>query len=133
MGNKAKILLADDERDIVSVLKDYLEEEGYEVLSAFDGAEALRIVRAARPDLVILDLKIPEIDGETVLKTMAADESIRGTHVFVLTGFNDFEVTRDRIQNRYEGMVVNYIDKPVDIHELGSAITRYFDRREYRS
>ncbi len=58
-----RILVVDDDKQIVRLLKSYLEKAGFAVLSAFDGAEAQRVIRRERPDLVVLDLMLPERDG----------------------------------------------------------------------
>jgi len=68
MGNSTKktrrtILVVDDDKDIVKTIKGNLELDGYEVLTAFDGRTGLHIAKTTRPDLIILDLNLPDIDG----------------------------------------------------------------------
>lgn len=70
---KAKILVVDDDPDIVMVLKDRLEASGYEVVSASDGAKALEVVHRDPPDLMLLDLAMPQMSGMDVLKTLAQE------------------------------------------------------------
>ena len=72
----AKILVVDDEAQIVHVLRGYLEKAGFNVLTAYDGREALRIARQERPDLVILDLMLPEVDGLDVCRALRKDSDV---------------------------------------------------------
>lgn len=71
-----RILVADDEKEIVNLLELYLQNEGYEVLKAYNGREALEIVRSSDVDLCILDIMMPELDGFHVLKTIRGENSI---------------------------------------------------------
>ena len=78
----AKILVVDDEREIVKVVRAYLEQGGFQVVTAADGQEALTIFRHEQPDLVILDLSLPKIDGLDVCRTMRKESN---TPVIMLT------------------------------------------------
>ena len=70
MRSKKKILVVDDERQLVSLIELHMEMAGYEVLSAGDGEKALAIIKEEKPDLVILDLMLPKIDGWEVCKRL---------------------------------------------------------------
>ena len=72
----SKVLVVDDEPEIVRVLRGYLERAGFGVLAAYSGPEALRIARQERPDLVILDLMLPEIDGLDVCRVLRKESDI---------------------------------------------------------
>ncbi|HEY4688036.1 MAG TPA: response regulator transcription factor [Anaerolineae bacterium] len=78
----AKILVVDDEPEIVKVLRAYLEQGGYRVVTAFDGQEALTLFRHEKPDMVILDLNLPKIDGLDVCRTIRKESN---TPVIMLT------------------------------------------------
>src|SRR3990172_9519617 len=67
---KGKVLVVDDERKIVDLVRAYLEREGYQVVAAFDGRQALETFRRETPVLVVLDLMLPEIDGIEVCRTI---------------------------------------------------------------
>lgn len=69
----AKILIVDDEPDILFVLRVTLEAAGFEVVEASDGEEALSVVRSERPDLVLTDLMMPVLDGHEVIRRLRAD------------------------------------------------------------
>jgi DNA-binding response OmpR family regulator len=80
-----KVLIADDEPNIVVSLSFMMKREGYDVLVARDGAQALEIIRAERPRLVLLDAMMPGMTGFDVCEAVRADESVRGTRILMLT------------------------------------------------
>lgn len=128
-SDKAKILLADDEEDTVAILKDALEDDGYTVLSALDGRDVLNFVRHENPDLLILDLRMPGLDGERILQEIDQAGLAPGMKVFILTGFNDFNVTKERIQRKFQHLVADYLEKPVDLNSLCERIRRHLERK----
>ena len=81
----ARILVVDDDRQIVRLLETYLTKDGMNVLTAFDGAEALQTIRRERPDLVLLDLMLPGRDGREVMRTVRADEQLARIPIVMLT------------------------------------------------
>lgn len=72
----ARVLVVDDEVQIVRVLRGYLERAGFEVLTAYDGQEALRVARQERPDLIILDLMLPGVDGLDVCRALRKESNV---------------------------------------------------------
>jgi DNA-binding response OmpR family regulator len=85
----AVVLLVDDEDQLQRAMRDLLERQGYTVLEAKDGAEALAEIDRANPDLVILDLNLPGVDGYTVLAQVRSRETTRNLPVIVLTAKGD--------------------------------------------
>jgi DNA-binding response OmpR family regulator len=85
----ASVLLVDDEDQLRRVMKDLLERQGYSVFEARDGAEAIAEVDRQNPDLVILDLNLPGVDGYTVLSQLRSRETTRNLPVIVLTAKGD--------------------------------------------
>ncbi len=89
MKNKEKpatrVLIVEDERHIIESLSFVLEREGFEVTAVEDGEEAIQRLRAARPDILILDLMLPKVGGLEVLKLVRADAALRTLPVVVLT------------------------------------------------
>lgn len=116
-----KILLADDDPDVLDVISILLEDEGYEIVTARDGAEALEKIKLENPDLVILDLLMPRVDGFAVFN-MLRDPSYErwsGIPIIILTS------VREEVSNRrYEletGQRMDYgayLEKPADPDEL---------------
>jgi two-component system, OmpR family, alkaline phosphatase synthesis response regulator PhoP len=82
---KGRVLLVEDDRFLRKAAAARLREEGFDVLTAADGEEALRIARAETPDLVLLDLIMPKMQGFEVLTTLKADEATSGIPVVVLS------------------------------------------------
>jgi DNA-binding response OmpR family regulator len=113
----AKILLVDDDPDIVDALYVLLEGEGYDVISANDGEEGLARIKEENPDLIILDLLMPKLDGYGVCKTLQDPRwsKWKDIPILILTS-----VREEASQRRYEletGMRMNvddYVEKPID-------------------
>jgi two-component system alkaline phosphatase synthesis response regulator PhoP len=80
-----RILIVDDDRQIVRLLRSYLERAGFHVFVAYNGDEALRSLRSERPDLVVLDLMLPERDGWDVTRTVRSDATLETTPIVMLT------------------------------------------------
>ena len=82
---KIRILLVDDEPDLVQMVSVRLKAAGYEVSTAYDGQEALEKVRQAQPDLMILDLMLPKLDGYKVCRLLKFDERTRALPILIFT------------------------------------------------
>lgn len=121
------ILVVDDEKDILELLKYNLEKEGYKVLTAHNGREALKVVRQ-KPDLVILDIMMPELDGWEVCKAIRKDPSTAKIPVVFLTA-------RDSEFDEVLGLELgadDYIVKPVKVRTLVARAKRAFKPRPER-
>ena len=105
--SRATILVADDDQDLVGYLKLRLEREGYQVLVANDGDEALELALDHRPDLAVIDVRMPNLDGVAVTRQIRANEDNR-IPVILLTGETD-EEHRSR---GYEAGATDYLTKP---------------------
>jgi len=88
---KKKILIVDDEKRLVSLVSEYLQQAGYRVVSAYDGKEALSIARLEKPDLIILDLMMPEMNGHVAVSTIRRDSWGKNAKVIYLTNMTDAE------------------------------------------
>ena len=80
-----RILVVDDDSEIVRLLRAYLEQAGYQVLAAYDGQAAMHIIRGDRPDLVVLDLMLPDRDGWEITRILRADKLLAHTPIIMLT------------------------------------------------
>ncbi len=85
MAKAKKVLIVDDEQDILKVAVFRLESLGYEVLTAVDGKEALALMRRECPDVLILDLRLPVMDGYEVCRRMRADNELRSIPIILFT------------------------------------------------
>lgn len=111
---KKKILIVDDEPEIVEILRRFLERKGYGVSVAMDGEVALERTRLDLPDLVILDLNLPKLSGEEVCKEIRAGESTKKIPIVMLTGKNS---DVDKVIGRVIG-ADRYLTKPFEIDNL---------------
>jgi DNA-binding response OmpR family regulator len=110
-----KILVADDVSDNVSLLARYLQSEGFHYITASDGAETLDKTRSEMPDLILLDVNMPQKDGFEVLKELRADPAIEHTPVIILTAAR---IDQMDIQTGLNVGADDYITKPFDRREL---------------
>lgn len=113
-----KILIIDDEQPIRETLEMFLREKGYEVLTAEDGEKGLEAVQQERPDIVILDIRLPGMDGLEVLQRMKRE--VKDVSVIMITGYHDME---SAIQAMKLG-AYDYIHKPIDVDELEVTINK---------
>ena len=80
-----RILVVDDDREIVRLMRAYLEKAGFQVFVAYDGETALRVMRVQRPDLVVLDLMLPDRDGREITRLARGDPALADTPIIMLT------------------------------------------------
>jgi len=117
-----KILAVDDEKHIVKLVQVNLERQGYEVITAYDGKEALQKVEAEHPDLVVLDVMMPYMDGFEVLQNLRRNPSTRDIPVIMLTAkAQDADVFKG-----WQSGVDCYLTKPFNPMELVSFVKRIF-------
>ena len=117
-----RILVVDDERHIVRLVQVNLEKVGYTVLTAYDGVEALEQVGKEKPDMVILDVMMPRMDGFEVLKKLQADAKTRDIPVIMLTAkAQDADIFRG-----WSSGVSSYLTKPFNPRELLTFVERIF-------
>ena len=116
--DKKKILIIDDEPNFLEVLKARLEMEDYEVIATLSGAEGLLKAKEEQPDLILLDVVMPEMDGYTVLKHLRADRKTKAIPVIAVTA-------RPGVKELFaiEG-VKGYIVKPFEDEDLISSIQK---------
>ncbi len=117
-----KILAVDDEKNIVRLVQVNLERQGYEVVTANDGKEALEKVESERPDLVVLDVMMPYMDGFEVLQNLRRNSATRDIPVIMLTAkAQDADVFKG-----WQSGVDCYLTKPFNPIELVSFVKRIF-------
>ena len=118
MAAKNRILVADDEEALRTVLSSELEGEGYNVKSAADGQEAITLLQKNEFDLILLDIKMPNVDGFEVLK-FVKDHAPK-TRVVMLTGFADL---KNAIESKKLG-AEDFVSKPYDLVDLLTTVER---------
>ena len=109
---RAKVLVADDERQIRDLLSEFLTSEGYEVLLASDGEDATGLAEREYPDVILLDVKMPGIDGIEVCKRLKAEPKTQFIPVIMITGYVDNKMAA------IEAGADDFVNKPIDLVEL---------------
>ncbi|NMO21504.1 response regulator [Pyxidicoccus fallax] len=105
-----RLLIVDDELAIVEALQDILSVEGYDIATAFNGAEGLQRMAASKPDLVLLDLMMPVMDGREMLRRMRDDTALRDIPVVVMSA--------GRISDEERRFSARFLAKPFELDEL---------------
>ncbi len=118
MADKNSILVVDDEEALRTVLSSELESEGYAVATAGDGDEAITVLQGKSFDLVLLDIKMPRVDGFEVLRFIK--DRYPSTKVIMLTGFADL---KNAIESKKLG-AEDFVSKPYDLVDLLTTIER---------
>jgi two-component system alkaline phosphatase synthesis response regulator PhoP len=121
-----RILVVDDDRQIVRLLSAYLEKDGYRVLVAYDGAMALQLLRSERPDLVLLDLMLPDRDGWEITRLVRGDPSLAATPIIMLTA-------RVEDQDKIVGLEMgadDYVSKPFNPREVMARVRAVLRRAQ---
>ena len=117
---KPKILIVDDEPDVVQLIEYNLKSAGYDVMTSTDGQDALQQARASSPDLIILDLMLPEVDGLDVCKVLRRDTGTAGIPIVMLTAKAS---ETDRVLGLELG-ADDYVTKPFSPRELVLRVKR---------
>ena len=113
--DKKKILVVDDEPDILKVTSIRLKKLGYNVLTAADGKEALDTMRSENPDLVLLDLVMPIMNGAEVCEQIKNDKTLKHTPIILFTASGSSDMTAEKIKKIGAD---GYIVKPFEPEEL---------------
>jgi len=120
------ILVVDDDKNIVNLVERILAEKGYQVTKAYDAESALALIYENRPDLILLDILMPNIDGYTFCNTINTDESsrIRAIPIVIVTAL------RGELNKKYaeEMGAVGYITKPFKSEDLLDTVARYLEK-----
>ena len=124
--DKKKILIVDDEKELVSLVALHMQLAGYEVLFANDGWTAIDICKWDKPDLIILDLMLPKLNGWEVCRRLREDEELKEMPVVMLSA-------RGELDDKLRGFNVgadDYITKPFSPKELVARVKRILDRMD---
>jgi two-component system alkaline phosphatase synthesis response regulator PhoP len=119
-----KVLIADDEPDIIEILKYNLEKEGYQVIPARDGAEAIDKAKETHPDLVVLDMMMPKKNGVEVCEILRAQKEFKDTMIMFLTALSD-EATQIK---SFDTGADDYVTKPISPNVFVSKVNALFRR-----
>jgi DNA-binding response OmpR family regulator len=118
---KKKILVVDDEVDLVKTIQFALELEGYKVLVSYNGEDALNQARKENPDLILLDIMLPKLDGYKVCRLLKFDEQYKHIPILMMTAKTQ---EKDKLMGKETG-ANEYITKPFDMEELMEKVKKY--------
>lgn len=114
-----KVLVVDDDRDIRETIAEVLEEHGFTVCTATNGQDGLDKVRTARPDLVLLDLMMPVLDGAGFCTAIRSDPLLADLPIVVISAYHDVETLAREMQ------VSGVLAKPLELERLVAAVHRH--------
>jgi len=118
MTGQRRILVADDDADILALVKAVLERSGHEVVAVTDGAEALASLRMQRPDLAVLDITMPNVDGLEVLRRLRADVETSSLPVVLLSA----QAQEADVVEGFATGASAYVKKPFSPRELAARV-----------
>ena len=122
MNGKAKTVLVVEDNELnMKLFHDLLEAHGYNILQTKDGMEALRLAREHRPDLILMDIQLPEVSGLEVTKWIKEDENLKSIPVIAVTAFA-MKGDEEKIR---EGGCEAYIAKPISVTSFLETVQRY--------
>lgn len=124
--SKQTILVVDDETDLLDLIEYNLHKEGFNVLKAEDGEEGIKVAKEHRPDLILLDIMMPKMDGLEAVEIMRQDEDLKKTPIIFLTARSDEKTEIDGLNKGGD----DYITKPISTTKLVSRIKAVLRRFE---
>jgi DNA-binding response OmpR family regulator len=119
-----KILVVDDEVDLVRTIQFSLELEGYKVLASYNGEDALAQARKENPDLILLDIMLPKLDGYKVCRLLKFDEQYKHIPILMMTAKTQ---EKDKLMGKETG-ANEYITKPFDMEVLMEKVKAYLNK-----
>lgn len=125
----ARILVIDDDPDIRGLLATYFQNHGHQVLSAEDGAHGIGMAVQRRPDVVILDVDMPVLDGHSTMRVLKSDPQMSDIPVVVLTAHNN-DQTRESMRR---AGCSGFLPKPFDLGQLDRAVTHSLEAGQANS
>jgi CheY-like chemotaxis protein len=118
VSERPLVVVAEDDEDILRLVATRLDRDGYEIVQARDGAQALAAVRERRPALVLLDVSMPALDGIEVLTRIRGDEALAGTRVLLLTAM----AQEADVRRAFDAGADGYVRKPFSLAELSEKV-----------
>ena len=127
MPDKRRVLCIEDEPEMIDLIRLILERKGFEVMGAVGGQEGLDTVRREKPDLVLLDLMMPDVDGWEVYRQMKADDELQSIPVVVVTAKAQ---SIDKVLGLHIAKVDDYVTKPFGPTDLLDSVDRVLKKKE---
>lgn len=121
--SKVRIVVVDDEPETVSLIKMYMEMMGFDVATGLTGAEGIKAVETHQPQVLVLDLMLPDTDGYTICETLRAKPETADLPIVILSA----RTAREDVKRGYTVGASLYLKKPVDLHRLNTEVRRLAD------
>ena len=119
--SKKRILVIEDNHDIHELVRFLLEKAGHDVLAAFDGLAGVKLANEEKPDLILLDLAIPELDGWGVAKKVRENPDLQATPMVALTA----HILPDELKRALDAGCNGYISKPINVESFQKRVEEY--------
>ena len=119
---RKKVLLADDEEDIKTIVRFYLESRGYEVLTAYDGLDAITQTQSGKPDIILLDVMMPVMSGFEVARRLKADPGTAHIPIIMLSAASQAESIKEGLEAGASDYIVKPFE-PAKLEELIRSVT----------
>jgi len=116
-GVKKSILIIDDFEESVEIMQERLVRQGYDVMVAYDGENGLEMASEKKPDLILLDIMLPRMDGWEVLEKLKKDEGVSSIPVIYMTAYTTIQYEGERKRAMQAG-AADFLKKPFDLDEL---------------
>ena len=126
MSNKITILYVEDNKENRTLVRRVLMAEGYEVVEAGSAVEAIQTIQSLRPDLILMDINMPDVDGYALTARIKATPGFASVPIIAVTA----NVMRGDRERSLEAGCNGYIQKPIDIDVLSQQIERYLSRKQ---
>lgn len=123
---KKKIFVADDREEVLSMLKDFLVSKSYEVLGSKDPKQLIKSIKNFKPDLILLDLLMPDLDGFEICRILNNDPEEQTIPIIIMSGLSDLV----DIKRAYTLGVVGYLVKPFDLNIVAQEIEKALTNKE---
>ncbi len=127
VDKKKTVVCIEDEPEMIDLVKLILSRKGFDLVGAMGGTEGLEVVRRIKPDLVLLDLMMPDIDGWTVYQKMKEDQDLKSIPVIVVTAKAQ---SIDKVLGLHIAKVDDYVTKPFGPQELLESVERVLQSRD---
>ena len=120
------ILIVEDNRNNCTLLRDILSFHGYEIAVGFDGNEGIELARKLMPDLILMDIQMPNMDGMTAASILKGDPATKGLKIIALTSF----AMRGDKEKFLAAGFDDYLSKPISTRELPGHVKRWLEKKE---
>lgn len=123
---RRRLLVVEDTQDTRLLIKTLFEADGFEVLEAADGIEAVEVALGELPDAIIMDMSLPRIDGNTAVKIIRREPALRSIPIIACTAFNKWEWRGKSIVAGCDA----FVTKPIDFEQLRAVLAQLLARRQ---